>query len=238
MSKPDILVSLFSFNEGEKLKNLVTKFPVEPNYDILFVDDGSTDGSYEFLKENGFNIIRHENNIGIGYGIREAIQYGRKNGYKIIVIMAANDKMQPDEIDRLVQPIVNENYDYVQGSRYLKGGNSPNLPLFRQIMITLFTKIVNLFSDYKGTDVTCGFRAYKLSLFNDSRLNIDQTWLDKYEMEFYIHYHVLAGNYKITEAPVSMIYPKEKRNYSKIRPFIGWWSMIRPWLYLTLKIRR
>ena len=238
MSKPEILVSLFVFNEGEKLKRVVASFPEKRDYDLLFVDDGSTDGGYEFLKDGGYSVIRHERNIGIGYGIREAIGYGRENGYQIIVIMAANGKMLPSEIDRLIKPITVDGFDYVQGSRYLPGGKSPNLPLFRRITIRLFTWIVRLFTGYKGSDVTCGFRAYRLSLFDDPRFNLDQTWLDKYEMEYYIHYHVLRGGYRVTDAPVSMVYPKEAKNYSKIKPFVGWWSMIRPWLFLILKLRK
>lgn len=238
MTQRRILTAVFSYNEGEKLKRLLAAFPEKREYDILFVDDGSCDGSYEFLLTTGHLLIRHDNNLGIGVGIREAIKFGRENNYDVIVIMAANGKMLPEEIDRLVKAILSENYDYVQGSRYLFGGQAPNLPLFRKIMIRLFTALVNAATGFKGTDVTCGFRAYRLSLFDDARFRIDQAWLNKYEMEYYIHYHVLKGGYRIKEVPVSMVYPPEKKNYSKIKPLTGWWSMVRPWVYLVLKIRR
>ncbi len=238
MSKSEVLVSLFSYNEGDKLKKLVKDFPEKREYDILFVDDGSTDGSYEYLKTKDYYLIRHEQNQGIGCGIREAIDYGRKNDYKIIVIMAANGKMLPHHIERMVAPIIEQDYDYVQGSRNLSGGESPNLPLFRKVMINLFTKIVNLFTGYKGTDITCGYRAYKLSPFDDRRFNLDQEWLNRYEMEYYIHYNFIKGGYRMTEVPITMAYPGEKKNYSKIKPFIGWWSMIRPWLFLIFKIKK
>jgi dolichol-phosphate mannosyltransferase len=238
MSKAGILVSVFSFNEGEKLKKLIERFPADREYDLLFIDDGSNDGSYEFLERNRFNVIRHERNIGIGYGIREAIRYGRDHGYKIMVVMAANGKMQPEQIHRLTTPILKEGYDYTQGSRYLFGGESPHLPLFRKITIKIFTGIVNFFVGFKGTDITCGFRAYRLSLFDDRRFRLEQSWLDKYEMEYYIHYHVLKGGYRIKEVPVSMVYPAQSSDYSKIKPFTGWWSMIRPWVFLILGIKR
>ncbi|SYZ73522.1 Glycosyltransferases involved in cell wall biogenesis [Candidatus Zixiibacteriota bacterium] len=238
MPAKNILVALFVFNEGEKLRNLMERFPQEAPYDLLFVDDGSTDGSYEFLQNGGRRIIRHEANRGIGCGIREAINYGRKNNYQIIVIMAANGKMLPEEIERLTEPLVAGRYDYVQGSRNLAGGSSPNIPLFRKVTIRLFTVLVNLFTGFHGTDITCGFRAYRLSLFDDRRFNLEQAWLNKYEMEYYIHYHTLKGKYRVTEVPVSMVYPESGKNYSKIRPFTGWWSMIRPWVYLYLRIKK
>jgi dolichol-phosphate mannosyltransferase len=238
MPENKILVSVFVYNEREKLKKLLTLFPEQRNYDLLFVDDGSTDGCFGFLQERKETVIRHESNRGIGVGIREAIGYGRDKGYEVIVVMAANGKMLPEEISRLVGPIVEGRADYVQGSRYLAGGRSPNLPLFRRIMIRLFTLIVNIATGYKGSDVTCGFRAYRLVLFDDERFDIAQDWLDRYEMEYYIHYHTLRGGYRVIEAPVSMVYPDEKKNYSKIKPWTGWWSMVRPWIYLYLGLKK
>ncbi|MCX6827087.1 MAG: glycosyltransferase family 2 protein [candidate division Zixibacteria bacterium] len=238
MPQSKILVALFSYNEGGKLKGLIEQFPLENNYELLFIDDGSNDGSYDFLLSKSFNIIKHNTNMGIGYGIREAIKYGRVHQFDIIVVMSANGKMLPSQIERLIVPIVNGHFDYVQGSRNLPGGEAPNLPTFRRITINLFTQIANILTGFKGTDITCGFRAYRLSLFDDKRFNLEQNWLNKYEMEYYIHYYVLKGGYRVTEAPVSMVYPEGMKNYSKIKPLIGWWSMIRPWIYLTLRIKR
>nr|MBN2277700.1 glycosyltransferase family 2 protein [candidate division Zixibacteria bacterium] len=233
-----ILVALFSYNEGKKLQNLIGRFPRVRNYDILVVDDGSDDGSLEFLRQQDVGLIHHDHNLGIGAGIRDAINYGRSTDYDIMVVMAANGKMLPEEIGRVLDPIVSGRADYVQGSRYLEGGKSPNLPYFRRVMIRVFTVIVNLFTGYRGTDITCGFRAYRLSLFDDPRFRIDQPWLNKYEMEYYLQYHVLKGKYRMAEVPVSMVYPQRRKNYSKIKPVIGWWSMIRPWLYLILGIKK
>lgn len=233
-----VLVTIVTFNEGEKLRSLVSRFPADSNYHLLFIDDGSTDGTFEYLSSHGHQVIRHEQNLGVGYGIREAIRYGRDHRIGIIVVMAGNGKMLPEEIPRLVDPIREDRADYVQGSRNLAGGESPYLPLGRKIAIRLFTGIVNLFLGKKTTDVTCGFRAYRLDLFDDRRIVLSQDWLDRYELEYYIHYKVLTGGYRFAEAPVSMVYPKEGQNYSKIKPFTGWWSILRPWIFLVLRIKK
>ncbi|MBD3401670.1 glycosyltransferase, partial [candidate division GN15 bacterium] len=156
------LVAVLTFNEGEKLKRLVASFPEQREYDLLFVDDGSTDDSPAYLARLDHSLIRHEENQGVGASIRDAIDFARKNDYRHIVIMAGNGKMQAAEIPRLLAPLVDDTADYVQGSRYLEGGQSPNLPFGRRVAIRLFTRIVNLFSRFKGTDITCGFRAYRL----------------------------------------------------------------------------
>jgi len=238
MPRKTTLVTVLTFNEGEKLRRLVESFPSPRPYDLLFVDDGSTDNSAEMLKLEGFPVIHHRTNLGVGAGIRDAVIWARERGYDVIVIMAGNGKMRPSEIDRLLEPIDNNKADYVQGSRYLKGGASPNLPLFRKIAITLFTGIVNLFMGFKGTDVTCGFRAYRLNLFDDPEIDISQGWLNRYELEYYLHFKVIKLKYRVVEVPVSMVYPREGKNYSKIKPIVGWWSIIRPWIFLTLGIKK
>lgn len=233
-----ILVAVFVYNEGLKIKQTLDKFPPAPPYDVVIMNDGSTDDSVEHLHEFNYPILRHQTNQGVGKSIKTVVGYAKENQYDILVLMAGNGKMQASEISSLLEPIISQDYDYVQGSRYLKSGRKENLPLFRNIMIRVFTWIVSLLTGFKGTDVTCGFRAYKTSILEDPRVNIWQDWLNKYELEYYIHYKALTLGYRIKEVPVSMIYPKQKRGYSKIKPFSGWWSMVKPWILLPLKIRK
>ncbi|KAA3633851.1 MAG: glycosyltransferase family 2 protein [Calditrichaeota bacterium] len=232
------VVTVLTYNEGEKLKQLISLFPTDANYDLLVINDGSTDETDSLLVSEKINHIKHDNNYGVGHGIRTAIEYAQNESYDVIVIMAGNGKMQPAEINNLLEPIYQDNADYVQGSRYLSGGDSKNLPTFRNIAIKLFTFMTNFVLGFKGTDITCGFRAYKLKIFDNQNININQEWLGKYEMEYYIHFKVLKEKYRVMEVPVSMIYPEEKKNYSKIKPFVGWWSMIRPWIYLVFRIKK
>jgi dolichol-phosphate mannosyltransferase len=146
--------------------------------------------------------------------------------------------MQLNEAERLLDPIRGEGYDYIQGSRYLTGGKHANLPLFRRIAIPIFTWLVYLLTGYRGTDATCGYRAYRLDLVNLPGVDVWQEWLDRYELEFYLHYYAMKKKLRIKEVPVSMLYPKSMKNYSKIRAITGWWSMIRPWVFLKLGLRR
>lgn len=232
------LVCVLTYNEGPKLEVLLDRFPENPGYDLLFIDDGSTDGSAEIPGRRGYTVVSHESNLGVGAGIRSSIRFARDNGYDVLVVMAGNGKMRPDEIPRLIRPIENGHADYVQGSRYLKGGRSPNLPLLRRVMIRWFTRLVSLAMGAKATDITCGFRAYRLTILDHPDIDIDQDWLDRYEMEYYVHYKVIKHGVPMVEVPVSMIYPESRRNYSKIRPVTGWWSMIRPWVFLILGLRK
>ncbi len=154
--------------------------------------------------------------------------------------MAGNNKDDPTEIPRLITPILQEGVDYVQGSRFLPGGATSNLPLFRFIAIKFLSFLFSVYSRRQCTDLTNGFRAYRVSLFNDPRINIWQDWLDKYEYEYYVHWKVHTFGYNVKEVPVTKTYPTPGKGveYSKIRPITGWWQMLRPFVLLTLRIKK
>jgi len=185
------------------------------------------------------HIIRNPRRMGVGYAIREGIKYALNNGYDIIVVMAGNDKDDPREILRLLSPIVKDDYDYVQGSRFLPRGRRVRNPVLRGIFSRVYPFIWTLFTNIRCTDVTNGFRAYKARIFGDQRINIWQSWLDGYGLEYYVHYKVLTLGYKTKEVPVSKVYPYRHRGgYSKIFPLRDWWPIVSPLILLFLGVRK
>lgn len=225
------------YNEGNRIKTVLEKFKGIVVDKVLVVNDGSTDSTPKVIKSFGVEAVSHPQRQGVGSSIRDGIDYARENGFELVVVMAGNGKDDPGEIPILLRPIIEENYDYIQGSRYLEGGEAGNLPFARKIGIKAFTFLWSLFLWRKLTDVTNGFRAYKVSLFDNPKINIWQEWLSTYELEYYIHFWILKLKYKFGEVPVSKIYPS-KKEYSKIRPFLDWWPIVKPLFYLMLRIRK
>lgn len=223
------------FNEGSAAADLVRRMPADVS-ETFVVDDGSTDEGPAEAQRAGARVIRHGSNRGIGAAIRSGLLAARDAGCDVVVIMAASGKDRPEEIPALLAKI-DEGCDYVQGSRFLKGGASVNLPLARGVLIHLFTFAFRILSGFRGTDVTNGFRAYRLSLLDDPRIRIEQPWLDRYELEYYVHWKAITLGYRISEVPVSKTYPSGKKNYSKIRPVVDWWHMVRPAILLALHLR-
>ncbi len=84
--------------------------------------------------------------------------------------------------------------------------------------------------------MTNGFRAYRLGLLDDERIRLEQDWLETYELEYYLHYKVISLGYRFREVAVSKNYPS-RRKYSKIRPVMDWWSIVRPILLLRFGIK-
>lgn len=234
-----LLACIVAYNTAANTGIVLGRIPQDRNFELLVVNDGSTDKTQEVIDKSGFKSIRHKENRGVGAAIRSGIEYGLKNNYYAIAILAGNNKDDPAEIPRLFAPILEESFDYIQGSRFVDGGRWDNLPLFRFVMIKVHAFVFSLLTGAKCTDALNGFRAYKLGIFNDKRLNIWQDWLDKYELETYLHYQALRLGYRFKEVAVSKIYPKDRKaKYSHIRPFIDWWVILRPLLFLTLGVRK
>lgn len=225
------------YNEENRIKTVLERFREVEIDRVLVVDDGSTDATPQVLKGLEVEALHHAKKEGVGSCIRDGIDRARKDGFELVVVMAGNGKDDPREIPLLLKPVVEEKYDYIQGSRYLEGGAAGNLPLARAVGIKAFTVLWSMLLGRKLTDVTNGFRAYRVSLFDDPKINIWQTWLSTYELEYYIHFWVLKLKYKFGEVPVSKIYPSKKK-YSKIRPFLDWWPIVKPLFYLLLRIRK
>lgn len=238
------LVSPIAFNERVKLQNVVERFLKSPLYgkaDYLVMDDGSNDGTALMLEgyaARGVRTLQHERQSGVGAAIRTVIKYARANGYDTLVIMAGNDKDDPNELPVLLNAI-DDGFDFVQGSRYKgQSGVGGDMPFYRKLATRLHPWLMSLFLGARITDSTNGYRAMRLSLFNDSRFNIDQKWLDAYELEPYLMFKAIRLKYKFTEVFVTKIYPPKKLGYTKMKPLLGWWSILKPVFYLGLGIKR
>ena len=233
-----VLVVPFCYNEHVKIERTLARFPKERPYDVLVMDDGSTDGSPARIHEMGFEVLSHPERRGVGAAIQTINRYALEKGYEVIVHMAGNDKDDPLLIPRLLDALA-AGADYVQGSRYAKGGDFGNMPVYR-VLATRFVHplLFSLVSGMRVTDSTNGFRAYRTKLLLDSRIDLAQDWLRQYELEPYFFCKTIRLGYKVVEVPVTKFYPPKELGYTKMAPLTGWWSILRPLVYLGLGLKK
>lgn len=185
------------------------------------------------------HIIKNRARTGVGHSLLQGLRYLRETGHTVAVVMAGNGKDDPSEVGRLIDPVLNGECDYAQGSRYIEGGRWEKMPLTRQVFNRFSGPFWTVLTGRRCTDVTNGYRCYRLAIFDDRRFNLDQEWLAGYSMEYYIHYKALALGYRTKEVPVSKIYPfGNKGGYSKIQPLKDWWPIISPPILLSLGVRK
>jgi len=233
------LVGTCAFNEGKKIQSVIERFNDHILYDVLVIDDGSSDGALDNIDNNDhITIIKNETNKGAGHCVRSILHFAQDKGYEAVLFVSGNNKDDPQDITKITDALAEGN-DFVQGSRYLPGGAfGGDMPLYRKMATKLYPMIFFLLTRKKISDFTNGFRGIRLSMLNDERINIDQAWLDRYELEPYLFYKAVTLKYKVTEVPVKKIYPTKVHGYTKMKPFTGWWSILRPVIYLSLGIKK
>src|SRR3989338_2492720 len=185
------------YNEGQKAVRVLQSFPADMVDEIVVVDDASTDGAIERIQREvaaPVTILRMEKRSGPGTAIRCGIDYGLSKGAEIFVILAMNGKDNPQEITRLLAPILSGDIDFVQGSRYLRGGGNLNIPFIRLMIIKMYTLFLSMLLRRKITDSTNGFRAFRAEMLNRNDINLWQDWLDGYPMETYLYIKVHSSN--------------------------------------------
>ncbi len=227
------------FNEVGKIGRAVAKVPRASVGEIVVVSDASDDGSDDDARRAGATVLRHERTRGVGAAIRTGLKYGLEKGYGVMVVMAGNDKDDPSEIPKLVAPVLERGVDYVQGSRYARGGVSGKMPLHRVVLTRAYPWLVRRVTGVPITDATNGFRAISARFLSDPRVNMDQEWLDRGELEYYLQLKALTLGFTFEEVPVRKIYPdlSAYKNYTKVRPVYDWARNLRPIFYLTLGIK-
>jgi glycosyltransferase involved in cell wall biosynthesis len=234
-------------DEEAKISEVVRRTPRDVVDEVLVVDDGSTDRSAAVAQGGGARVISLGAVMGVGYALRTAYREALAGGFDVAVVMAGNNKDAPEEIPRLLDPIADGRADFVQGSRFLPLPGAPpgagprkpfgDMPLYRRIATRVHPLLFSLAARRRVTESTNGFRAVHRRVLADPRIDLDQPWLDGYELEPYFYLRACRLGYRTVEVPVTKRYPPKSLGQTKMRPITGWWSILRPVVYVGLGLR-
>jgi glycosyltransferase involved in cell wall biosynthesis len=188
-----------AWNEAESVGNTVREVLQQPEtYDVLVVNDGSSDRTAAVAAEAGAVVLDLPFNLGVGGAMRAGFKYAKRNGYDAVIQVDADGQHDPKEISRVLAALANA--DIAIGARFADRGTYKVSGPRRWAMV-LLAKVISGLSHTRLTDVTSGFKAA-------NRRGIDQ-FIDHYPAEYLgdtIDSLVVAirSGCVITQVPVEM----------------------------------
>jgi hypothetical protein len=171
----EITVIIPALNEAENLEHLLPKMHkniMGHEVGVIVVDDGSYDNTRDIVKKHDYSVVSNPINRGGGAALRLGYDIAMAAGAKYIVTMDADGQHIPEEIERLVTPLLKGDLDIVIGSRTLGKHEKENV--FRWVGIHVFNFIINLVAGTHITDCSCGFRAFRMDSLKKVLLVQDQ----------------------------------------------------------------
>ena len=203
MSKNKILVFIATYNEKQNISDLFYNIiKISPEYDVLIIDDNSTDGTKESLEKLNathtcLTVIHRPRKMGVGSAHRAAMVYALKNEYEELVTMDADFSHSPSTIPQMLEKL--KTSDFVIGSRYMKGGKS-DYEGYRKWVSLIANNFARLTLGIKIHECTTSFRAFRVSLFNT--LNLSAIKSNGYSFFLECVYELKCIDVEMTEVPI------------------------------------
>jgi glycosyltransferase involved in cell wall biosynthesis len=208
-----IMIVMPAFNEARNLKEILSLLPTHIGsleIGILVIDDGSIDDTPRVATEAGACLVRNPINRGGGAALRLGYDILQKTGSQICVTMDADGQHDPGEIEKILLPIVNDQYDFVIGSRII--GEREKDSRLRIAGVYLFGWLISFMLGKKITDPSSGFRAFRMESVASINLREDQYHTSELIIE------AVKKGLRIGEAPITIL----KRKHGKSKKGNDW----------------
>lgn len=246
------LVIIPTYNEYDNVRPIVDQIlALTEDFDILFVDDGSPDGTADEIRQqmeryiDRIYLIEREGKLGLGTAYIAGFRWALERNYQHIIEMDCDFSHPVSALPRLISTVRNEDVDVCVGSRYVKGGNVEDWPIGRLLMSYMASLYVRVLTWLPVKDTTAGFVCYTREAL--SAIDLDSIHFKGYGFQIEMKYAVYRLGYKIKEIPITFV--DRKVGISKMsssifgEAFTGviklrWWSIIGKFPLGRKKIRR
>ena len=150
-----VWVVIAAYNEGAVVAGVVRPL-IDTGYQVVVVDDGSSDETAARAGQGGAQVVRHSVNRGQGAALQSGLRYALNHGAQVLVTFDADGQHSSDDVRRLVGPIASGRADIVLGSRFLE--HSASVPVLRRILLQAAVIFTGVMSGVRLTDTHNGLR--------------------------------------------------------------------------------
>ena len=203
-----ITIGIPAYNEEKNIASIITKLKKITN-SIIVCDDGSSDMTSEISKNLGAVVISHKKNMGYGAAINSIFQKSKEMKSDLLVTFDADGQHRVEDIEKVVEPIKNNDADLVIGSRFLD--EKSHIPNYRKIGIKVITQVTNASIKKKLTDSQSGFRAYNQRVLSQ---------ISPSDMGMGISTEILikssSKGLRITEVPITVLYEGDTSTHNPV----------------------
>ena len=225
MNSPKIAILVVAYNAEDTLHKVLDRIPqdfVNKIAVVLVCDDASTDSTHDQAikyQQNSnlpLNIVRHSQNRGYGGNQKFGYRWAIDNGVDIVVLLHGDGQYAPEELSRMVQPIVDNHADVVFGSRMihrskaLKGG----MPLYKFVGNIFLTSTQNLLTGVRLSEWHTGYRAYRVSSLQGVSFENNSNYFD---FDTQIILQMIGSRQRITEIQIPTFYGDEISRVNTIK---------------------
>jgi glycosyltransferase involved in cell wall biosynthesis len=195
-----------AYNEVETIGRVVdeTSRHVE---EVVVVDDASSDGTAAVARDHGASVLEHTINAGVGGALRTGYRYAIRNDYEFVIQIDGDGQHDPAYIPDLFDAATD--HDMVIGSRYLNESYE-RYPWIRRLGIRFFTSLINRLGGIEITDVTSGYRVYRVAALERIIHRTDTHWAIEQTLD--------AGKQDVSIEEVSVKMPVRETGRSHLTP--------------------
>lgn len=211
----NICVVIPTYNESKTIGNIIRQIKKQ-HLDVLIIDDGSFDSTFQIAKDNGALIIRNAKNEGKGASLIKGFEYALSHNFDAVVAMDGDGQHEPEYIPHFIRVAKESKSAIVVGNRMAK---TKNMPYVRFLTNKFMSLLISFVAKQNIPDSQCGFRFIKKEVLENIRLETS-----KFEIESELLIKAARFGFKIASVSIGTIYSGEK---SRINPFVDSFRFIR-----------